>query len=69
MKKEACITPEILKENGIIKGRVKFVKILGDGEISVPVTVKAHAFSKSAREKIENVGGKCETIEKRVESN
>lgn len=63
LKKETSVTPELLKDKGIIKGTVNFLKILGDGEINVPMNVKAHAFSKTAREKIENVGGKCEVIQ------
>lgn len=62
LKKEASITPELLKEKGLIKNSITFVKILGDGEISVPINIKAHAFSKTALEKIRNVGGKCEVI-------
>lgn len=62
LKKETSITPELLKEKGIIKGPVNFLKILGDGDINVPVNIKAHAFSKTALEKIKNVGGKCEVI-------
>jgi large subunit ribosomal protein L15 len=62
LKKEALITPELLKEKGMIKGSVKFLKILGKGEIKVPVQIKAHAFSKSAEEKIKSAGGKCEII-------
>ncbi len=62
LKKEASITPELLKEKGIIKGTVNFLKILGKGEINVPVHIKAHAFSKSAEEKIKSMGGKCEVI-------
>ncbi|MFH1479204.1 MAG: 50S ribosomal protein L15 [Candidatus Omnitrophota bacterium] len=62
LKKEANITPELLKEKGVIKGPMKFLKVLGGGEIKIPVNVKAHAFSKSAKEKIQGVGGKCETI-------
>jgi large subunit ribosomal protein L15 len=62
LKKEASITPELLKEKGIIKGSVDFLKILGRGEIKVPVHIKAHAFSKSAEEKIKSMGGKCEII-------
>ncbi|MDP2921071.1 MAG: 50S ribosomal protein L15 [Candidatus Omnitrophota bacterium] len=64
LKKEASITPELLKERGIIKGSVGFLKILGKGEIKVPVHIKAHAFSKSAEEKIKAMGGKCELINK-----
>lgn len=63
LKKEASITPELLKEKGIIKGSVNFLKILGDGEITVPLNIKAHAFSKSALDKIKNAGGKCEIIQ------
>lgn len=64
LKKEAAITPELLKEKGIIKGTINFLKILGKGEIKVPLHIKAHAFSKSAEEKIKSVGGKCEIIGK-----
>ncbi|MFN3699560.1 MAG: uL15 family ribosomal protein, partial [Dictyoglomus sp.] len=39
------------------------VKILGDGELTKPLIVRAHAFSEKAREKIESVGGKVEVIE------
>ena len=56
------VTPEILLERGIIKKLLDGVKILGDGEITKPLVVKAHAFSKSAKEKIEKVGGKVEVI-------
>ncbi len=56
------VTPEVLLERGIIKKVMDGVKILGDGEITKPLTVKAHAFSKSAKEKIEKVGGKAEVI-------
>lgn len=55
------VTPELLKEKGIIKGKQK-LKILGNGEISVPLTVKAHRFSKSAREKILKANGKVEQL-------
>ncbi len=62
LKKETTITPELLKEKGIIKGPVDFLKILGDGEINIPLNIKAHAFSRTASEKIKGVGGKCEII-------
>ena len=62
LKTQISITPELLREKGIIKGPVNFLKILGNGEINVPVNIKAHAFSKKALEKIKNVGGKCEII-------
>jgi len=62
LKKETSITPEILKEKEIIKGPMNFLKILGDGEITVPLNIKAHAFSKKAIDKIKNAGGKFEII-------
>jgi len=62
LKTQSSITPELLKENRIIKKSVKFLKVLAGGEIKIPVNIKAHAFSKSAVKKIETVGGKCEII-------
>lgn len=56
------ITPEILKEKGLIKKIKDGLKILGRGDIDRPITVKAHAFSKSARQKIESKGGKVEVL-------
>lgn len=60
--KETTITPALLEEKGLIKDKQKLIKILGDGEIKNPVTVQAHAFSKSAGEQIKNAGGKIEII-------
>jgi large subunit ribosomal protein L15 len=51
------ITPESLVEAGILKNTRIDVKILGDGELTKKLTVTAHAFSASAREKIEKAGG------------
>ena len=51
------ITPEILLESGIINDLRTPVKILGRGEVSVALTVKAHKISASAKEKIESAGG------------
>ncbi len=59
---ETKITPELLRESGIIKKSNLLIKILGNGELTKPLTVLAHGFSKSAIEKIEKVGGKVETI-------
>ena len=59
---EGIITPQVLKEKGLIKKAHLPVKILGDGELHEPLTVRAHAFSQSARSKIEAVGGKVEVI-------
>ena len=56
------VTPDVLLERGIIKKIMDGVKILGEGELTKPLRVKAHAFSKSAVEKIERVGGKAEVI-------
>jgi len=55
------VTPELLKEKGLIKGKCK-LKILGAGELSVPLIVKAHKFSKSAREKILKAKGNVEQL-------
>jgi large subunit ribosomal protein L15 len=51
------VTPELLKEAGLIRSTRKDVKILGNGELSVKLTVVAHRVSESAREKIEGAGG------------
>ncbi len=56
------VTPEILIEKGLIKDIKDGIKVLGDGEIKKPLTVKAHAFSSSAKEKIIKAGGKIEVI-------
>ncbi|GAQ95814.1 large subunit ribosomal protein L15 [Thermodesulfovibrio aggregans] len=56
------ITPEILLQKGIIKKLKDGLKILGDGELKKPVTIKAHALSKTALQKIESIGGKVEVI-------
>ncbi|MFH1647324.1 MAG: 50S ribosomal protein L15 [Chloroflexota bacterium] len=57
------VTPETLAAAGIIKTLQKPVKILADGEIKHPLTVRAHKFSASARAKIEKAGGKAEEVE------
>ena len=56
------VTPESLREAGLAKRRIP-VKVLGNGELSKKLTVRAHAFSATAREKIEKVGGTCEIME------
>lgn len=58
----AVVTPELLKEMGIIKKQLSGVKVLGDGELTKKITVKASKFSKTAIEKIEKIGGKAEVI-------
>lgn len=59
---EQEVTPETLIEAGLIKRSDKAVAILGDGELSAALTVKAHRFSKSAQEKIEAAGGSVEVL-------
>lgn len=54
---------EELKAAGILRKKESLVKILGDGEIGRAITVRAHAFSSSAREKIEAAGGSAEVLE------
>lgn len=54
--------PEVLQQNGVVKKLGAGLKILGTGELSRAVTVSAHRFSKSAREKIEKAGGKVEVL-------
>jgi large subunit ribosomal protein L15 len=61
--KGAEVTPEALKASGLATRKGVPVKVLGQGEISKALTVRAHAFSATAREKIEAAGGSCEVIE------
>jgi large subunit ribosomal protein L15 len=58
----APITPEVLRKAGVIKAKLP-VKILGDGELRIAITVQAHKFSKSAQEKITKAGGKVEVLQ------
>jgi large subunit ribosomal protein L15 len=57
------ITPQFLVESGILKDLKSPVKILGRGDVSVALKVKAHKVTKGAQEKIENAGGSVELIE------
>jgi large subunit ribosomal protein L15 len=59
-----AIGVEEMKTAGLLRKKEALVKILGDGEISRAVTVRAHAFSGTAREKIEAAGGSVETLER-----
>ena len=59
---ETTITPEVLRKAGVIKGKSR-LKVLGDGELKSKLTIRAHAFSKGAREKIAALGGMAEVIE------
>ena len=58
----AVVTPELLKEMGLVKKQLSGIKVLGNGTLEKKVTVKANKFSKSAVEKIEANGGKVEVI-------
>lgn len=56
------VTPELLQESGIVKNPKFGIKVLGDGELTVQLTVKANKFSQSAVDKIQAAGGKTEVI-------
>jgi large subunit ribosomal protein L15 len=55
-------TPETLAAQGLVSGKNRRIKILGDGSLSKALTVRAHGFSAKAKEKIEAAGGKAELI-------
>jgi large subunit ribosomal protein L15 len=59
----AEVSPESLRENGLATRKDVPVKVLGQGELSKALTVRAHGFSKAAREKIDAAGGTCQLIE------
>jgi len=56
------VTPERLVQQGLVRGKDKRIKVLGDGSLSKSLIVKAHGFSAKAKEKIEALGGKAELI-------
>ena len=56
------IGPDEFRAAGLVHKRDKLIKILGGGDVSRAVTVRAHAFSETARQKIEGAGGKAEVI-------
>ena len=58
----ADIGIEALRDAGLLKGRIERVKILGRGELTKPLAVRAHRFSAEAKRKIEAAGGKAEVI-------
>lgn len=62
-KADAVVSREELLKENLIKDPNGAIKILGDGDISKPLTIKANSFSKSALEKIKNAGGKIEIIQ------
>ena len=59
---EKEITLDVLRKSGVVNGKNALVKVLGHGELSQPLTVSAHKFSKSAQEKIEKAGGKVKVL-------
>jgi large subunit ribosomal protein L15 len=59
----ATIELEVLRERGLVKGRPDKLKVLGVGDLTKKLTIRAHGFSKSAREKIEKAGGSVVVIE------
>ncbi len=63
----SAVTPELLRERGLVRHARRPIKVLGRGEISKALTIKAHKFSGSAAEKIAKAGGKAETLEEKVE--
>lgn len=58
----STITPEMLKEQGVVGKNVDGVRVLGDGTLEKKLNVHAHHFSKSARQKIEEAGGTAEVL-------
>jgi large subunit ribosomal protein L15 len=59
---EKTISPEVLLKLGVVSKLYDGLKVLGDGELTGPVTVSAHKFSRSALDKIAKAGGKTEVI-------
>jgi len=60
----ARIDEAVLRDAGLANGKGDGIKILGDGELKKKLTVSAHAFSGSAKSKIEKAGGACKVIQK-----
>ena len=56
------VSPELLREMGIIKNELSGIKVLGNGSLDKKLTVRAHKFSNQAKEKIESKGGKIEVM-------
>ncbi len=59
---EETITPQLLLGRGVIRRLRDGLKVLGEGDLKKPLNIAAHAFSRSAREKIERAGGKADLI-------
>jgi large subunit ribosomal protein L15 len=56
------VSPELLKETGMVKNQLNGIKVLGNGTLSKKLTVRAHKFSETAKNAIETAGGKAEVI-------
>ena len=56
------VTPELLVQHRVIRKRYDGVKILGNGELKTKLVVQAHAFSETAKAKIEAAGGRVEEL-------
>ena len=63
----ATVDAEALAAHGLLKRSYDVVKVLGNGELNKKLTVRAHRFSKGAREKIEQAGGRVEVVERRAD--
>ena len=61
-EKDAVVTPELLKEMGLVKNQLDGIKVLGNGTLDKKLVVRAHKFSNKAKEEIEKLGGKAEVI-------
>ncbi len=59
---DTVVTPEMLRQERLVRGKVDGVKVLGGGQLDRALTVKAHKFSRSALAAIEAAGGKAEVI-------
>jgi large subunit ribosomal protein L15 len=61
-EKGATVTPEVMADAGLVRRR-RPVKVLGQGELAHALTVQAHGFTRSARRKIEQAGGRAEVVD------
>lgn len=59
---ESEIGPGEMRSAGLVRKRDELIKVLGNGELERPVTVRAHAFSRVAKDKIESAGGRAEVV-------
>ena len=61
-EKDSLVNVETLITSGLAKGHHAGIKLLGEGKINYPLTLKVHSYSKTAKEKIEAAGGKVEAV-------